>query len=130
MNKVELAYLAGFFDGEGNIGIYYNHGVYHMVIRIVQKNPTILRSLSSVGKIYQRKDGMYLWQVSGQRAAEFLGLLLPSLILKHEQAEKAIEFQSTKGRPGYRTTEAAKQKQATTYKAFMCAFNSQYTESK
>lgn len=99
MKETQVAYLAGFFDGEGSIGIYLTNKKYHsytMVARIVQKNPLPLKQFPSTGKIYLRKDGVYMWQIYSEPAAEFLELILPFLLLKRDKAIQAIEFQKTK----------------------------------
>ncbi len=99
LKETELAYLAGFFDGEGSIGIYETnkkHHSYTMSVRIVQKNPLPLKRFPPTGKIRLRKDGVYVWEAYSETAAQLLELILPFLILKRDKAVQAIEFQKTK----------------------------------
>jgi hypothetical protein len=120
----ELAYLAGFFDGEGSI--YFNSQRKgqpgSLRIAIVQISPEPLLLMSKVfggnvrGPYSQRsvnQSPYYQWSAYGVKAAETLGALLPWLLLKKEQAVVGIEgqeyFESTKA-PRYRRVLAITQK--------------------
>ena len=111
---VDLAYAAGIMDGEGTIGVTelspgYESGnrkrrrkspSFRDYIAVVMSDPLVPMWLSSTfgGAVYEyppRKPNhkpTYHWRLSGQKAAEFCGLLLPYLRLKHEQAKLVIAF--------------------------------------
>ena len=104
-------YLAGFFDGEGSVGVYAsvrNHS-YCLRAQITQvrtlETECLLRemaerfggSVSSYNK-QLRRDAL-CWQASGDNAAAFLEFILPHLILKRDQATVAIGYQRTRPRP-------------------------------
>ena len=102
-SPTELAYLAGFFDGEGYVGISSDHpkwkkgGVYYRLrINVTQKNPVVLLKLKSIygGTLHQGKDGVWKWYADGKMGCCFLSDILPFLQIKKQQAELAIEFQS------------------------------------
>lgn len=99
----ELAYLAGFFDGEGYVGIsndrpkWAKGNVYlRLRVNITQKDDTVLSMLKDIykGTINKGKDGIYKWYVDGNSAVIFLKDILPFLIIKKKQVELALEFAS------------------------------------
>lgn len=114
-NREDLAYAAGFFDGEGHICISFatarksrGHAYdrYMMSVSMSQNDPAALQWLAAKfggnarqikasrsydKKIYQRWD----WSLTCRNAMEFLLLLRPFLKVKGEQADIAIEFQRT-----------------------------------
>lgn len=113
--REDLAYAAGFFDGEGHICISFatarkcrghSYDRYMLSVSMSQNDPVALQWLAarfggnvrqlkaSRGydkKIYRRWD----WSLACQNAMEFLLLLRPFLMVKGEQADIAIEFQRT-----------------------------------
>ena len=111
MKRTDLAYIAGLFDGEGNIGIVKrrNHPhattpIYHLVARVGMVDEIIPRWLQMAfgGYIHRRRRpdpkhrDVYTWSVGYGTAADFLKTILPFLKLKKPQAELALEFQSGK----------------------------------
>lgn len=103
-------YIAGFFDGEGSIGIYSRKdrkGGYHLRTQLTQnltpKSLELIEFLQSVygGNFSPHKtlsmNTNFNWQLNGDKAVVFLEDILPFLVLKEEQALLAIEFQ--KNRP-------------------------------
>lgn len=99
-------WVAGFFDGEGSIGIYRNgSGTFHLRTQITQNvsraTEEVLLALKNRfggnlarmrGDIYRGKVA-FNWQLNGVGAAAFLGVVLPHLRLKRDQAEIAIAWQ-------------------------------------
>jgi len=111
MKRTDLAYIAGLFDGEGNIGIvkrkcHYHATVpiYHLQVRLtlVQEYLPHWLQMAFGGYVSFRKRpnskhrDIYTWQIGYGQATDFLKAILPFLKLKKPQAELAIEFQSNK----------------------------------
>lgn len=104
MKKVDYAYLAGFFDGEGSICItkWRFHAALCVQLQVANTERWVLEWYKFVfgGNTYKKpcqnknwKDS-YSWTVSGKKAKETLIALLPYLKLKKAQAEIALEFLS------------------------------------
>ena len=98
----ELAYFAGFFDGEGNIDIIYikktkahPYEQYRLSVCVSQKDPKILYYYKKLfnGRVYPLKSGTYQWYVYGPKAYNFLRLMEHYLRIKRKECAKAIEFQ-------------------------------------
>lgn len=100
-----LAYIAGIIDGEGSINISKEKGGKNYVLRVTVNNidPNLIIYLKenvggsifqAHGKINQRRS-LYNWVISAKKAGLFLKKILPYLIIKKDQAETAILFQST-----------------------------------
>ena len=125
--RLDLAWAAGFFDGEGYIGINparrsrNNTRSYTLVTTVGQVGPEPIHKLQSIlgGRVYRyekrpdNRGAVSVWQASSGSAAMALSMMLPFLVVKSEQAALALEFQRTKGsRPGAALTdeEAARQR--------------------
>lgn len=108
---VEVAYTAGVIDSDGYIGIYkqkakdYKNGyVYVLRVGVGSTNLNILNWLKShyggSNCSYPHKNKkwkqLHRWQLGNQQAKKFLKAIYPYLIIKKEQAEISIEFQSRK----------------------------------
>ena len=107
----DIAYAAGFFDGEGNITIATNRAhprahnlVYNMRIGASQNDPAPLFWLrdrwgGSVNIIKRREITGHLpghiWGCFSRQAAAFLKDVLPYLKVKRDRANLAIAFQET-----------------------------------
>lgn len=112
--KTDLAYMAGLLDGEGHvfiqkrvpgnrekaksplyvlsIGITNTHAG---VIEWLQQRYVGSRSIRTREKQPKKNwRTCYFWTLSSIRAAEFLALISPYLLIKRKQAELAIEFQN------------------------------------
>ena len=111
-SDLDPKYIAGFFDGEGSIGIYprswnRNHTIryYVLVVSLGQsgsKGKAILDELAFKfgGSVYQntangKKKVMWKWNVSANKAKEFLRWMSPYLFIKREEASLGIQFQET-----------------------------------
>lgn len=122
MNNIDLAYIAGFFDGEGSIVITpiahstsNQKRTFNMRAQAVSTNEEIIRLLLAMfgGDIKNKpikgnRKACWTWRVSSQAATNFLELVLPYLKIKKPQAELALEFQSHKTRGGRKTEEYIK----------------------
>ena len=104
---ITLDYIAGFFDGEGSVGIYRNgQRSWHLRTQLTQnidRSTTALLSelrqrfggnLATMRSPIYRASVAYNWQLNGAVAAAFLREVLPYLRLKREQADFAIAWQS------------------------------------
>lgn len=118
-----LEYIAGFFDGEGNVGIYPKGtgGSYFLRTQLTQgKSETSLGIMQELqgrfgGNISEQPTTSggrkYNWQINANAAADFLEAIAPHLVLKREQALFAIEWQ--RGKPA-RTRDERGRMMATT----------------
>jgi hypothetical protein len=88
MDTHELAYYAGFFEGEGNAG-YYSCGVngHVLTVELHQNNPMPLIEAKRVfgyGHVLIRTTRCSRWRVTGKRAKDFLRRIYP--YCKYRQA--------------------------------------------
>ena len=106
MKDTELAYLAGFIDGEGTIGIVSvaSHKRYVVQIAACNCNPIPIELLENNfgGKVRLRKwknenwKPCYEWKLTARKAVAVIKSILPYLLIKGRQAEIAIEAQAFK----------------------------------
>ena len=109
--NARLAYLAGFFDGEGCIAIikgknHLGNVQYSLIVIVSNTSDYILHlyKLSFGGRIQKRKHkkpewrDCYVWELSSTRAYDFLKCVYPYLILKKAQADLAFEFQENQSK--------------------------------
>lgn len=101
-----LAWVAGFFDGEGSVSISHikSTGQYYLHVRIVQNIEHIIKKLSTdfaegtsvyKDKAYDNNAKRPIWRLcmGNKRAYNFLKLIYPYLRIKRKQAELGIQFQ-------------------------------------
>lgn len=111
----KLAYLAGFFDGEGNIHISKTRltdkhdgrlsNKYTLVVSVGNVCKKIINLFHDEfgGFISYRKSNklscrpFWVWTVTSRKASYFLEKIIFYLRIKREQANIALEFQRTKG---------------------------------
>ena len=116
LSKIDLAYMAGFIDGEGCISIYKwskkkmkNDNVktqgYGLELSIGNTDYKTLRWIQDNvgGKIYEKKikinlKKLWIWKMTGTKLTPFLKLIIPYLKQKKEQARSAFEFRKAKER--------------------------------
>lgn len=116
----EVAYAAGFFDGEGHICIAYNplnkcvnrygkvyfYERFQLYVSVGQKDKTPLVWLKdkfgghlhhkSQRRSYDKKQYfIWTWMLNSAKAIEFLKLIRPFLIVKAKEADVAFEFYAT-----------------------------------
>lgn len=99
--SASLEYLAGFFDGEGYIGVVHEstnkrYGLRACVYNNVPLGPTMFAERFG-GKIQQRKQRgrlieSWYWLVQGRNAKKFLREIRPYLNLKAQEADLALQF--------------------------------------
>lgn len=99
MKKVDAAYLAGFFDGEGCIYISRNkaHNTYQLCLTIAQhpRNISILKHLKCLwgGSIYKYDHNAYInW--GGKKSETLILAMLPYITgtSKRAQLKLALKF--------------------------------------
>jgi hypothetical protein len=108
LTEAEKAYAAGLFDGEGSIVIQKPRRSkgHTLVVSLAMREPAAVTWLqerwpgslrSHVRHPCEREPfTVWYWVRSTSAAAEFLSDILPHLLVKHAQAQLAIEFQSHK----------------------------------
>jgi intein/homing endonuclease len=95
MTETDIAYAAGFFDGEGCIMIAKNGAVD---VRITNTSKQVLLKLQAVfgGKIGDRSQkinkAQYSYCFYGENAIEFIKTIKPYLVEKLPQAETVLEY--------------------------------------
>ena len=121
-NAHDLAWCAGFFDGEGFVtiqnrnslvngkrytGHYLRIGINHVAIEPLQEMQRILggtiRKQSDHTVVGNRKQ-RHSWQMGCQAAKDALIKMMPYFRNKQNVAELGIELQNTMGNHGHRTT--------------------------
>jgi hypothetical protein len=124
LTDLELAYIAGFFDGEGSITIHHNWRPsprgkspnHTLQVSIGNTDPRVLTWIHSHfgGYLHVRKHvaincrEVTQWIVRAASALPFLEMIFPFLRMKSEQTRIAIEYQKTKkpaGGRGHRLTK-------------------------
>lgn len=103
--ELELAYLAGFFDGEGTIIICKDKSRlgnvnYRLRVGASQVIPAPITMLQDkfggLTQIHKKSSlshrDIFTWQLHSQKAKEFLKCLLPYLTVKRDQAMFAITW--------------------------------------
>ena len=102
-NELEVAYIAGLFDGEGCVSskaTQTNHGSRQTVsIQVDMTTPAPLYLCQRIfgGKVVpsQQRYGwntLYYWRLGSKKAEFFLRVIEPYLIIKKEEANLAITF--------------------------------------
>lgn len=96
-SPTNVAYMAGFFDGEGYIGITRStRHTHQMTLHISQKDRSILDEIqSSLGETgyFVRQTNCWALRYSSRKAVRVLQTLLPYLRGKKHQAVLALNFQ-------------------------------------
>lgn len=105
MKKIDIAYMAGFFDGEGSISIMRRAKgkPYWLRVQLGQANKWILQLIQFQfgGSLFhnrprENRREAWQWSASANIAMGFLKCILPYLKLKKGEAEIAIHFQEGK----------------------------------
>ncbi len=112
MDKDYLIYIAGFFDGEGCIGLYGyppNRGLTSHNIRLMVSVSNTKRevldglktnfgggvTLMSKSKTSIKWKKCYQWRVTGKQAETFLKSIYPFMRVRKPQAEVALKYRET-----------------------------------
>ena len=114
---METSYIAGIFDGEGWITVscwknskkkmaqWSNHYVrYQLVVGIANTYFPLIHQINEqlggdlfINDSAHRRDPknrvVYTWRLSSQKAANFLAIVMPYLIVKKDEAVLAIKLQ-------------------------------------
>lgn len=110
MNDIDIAWMAGFFDGDGSVGAYrYNSNGYirkknvELRVAVVSIYKPIIEHIQSMfgGTTYEDKSSahdsryyrVWRWYMHSNKASRFLKTILPYLVVKREQAELSIQLQ-------------------------------------
>lgn len=88
--SVELAYLAGLFDGEGSVGFYGNGKYVAFTVEIKMTELEVIQLFAERfgGKVWERKPDregyktQYRWRMRGERARNAYFALEPYLRVK------------------------------------------------
>ena len=104
-SKIDLAYIAGFLDGDGSIYVRlkpnptYRYGFQvapHIVLFQSKKNQINFEricSLIKLGYIRERKDGILEYIINKKEAIKlFLKIIKPFVVLKNKQVELMIRI--------------------------------------
>jgi hypothetical protein len=103
--REDLAWLAGFFDGEGCCRSYVNHGRYSIQISVTQAHPEVLERCkritglgSVVGPYPTKNKPLYYWRIYGfEKVQAVIALMWDWLgTQKREQAEEALSLEGKK----------------------------------
>ena len=98
-------YLAGFFDGEGCVGVYSRNSnkkdtlkYFVLVCSVSQKGDAGKELLDRIklqfeGSIYRNGSGVWQWTTSANKADTFIRYILPFSNIKQPQLLKALSFQ-------------------------------------
>jgi len=111
MRQLDVVYIAGFFDGEGSVGLYASSKArrYNLRACLTQVRSTESDQLFELilklfgGKLYysrqykpQHRPAM-MWSLYGDAAANFLKVLRPYLRLKRRDVDLVISWQKKFG---------------------------------
>jgi hypothetical protein len=98
-DKIASVYFAGFFDGEGYIGLLKRqrgkYTEYFVQLSIGQKDGAVMDWIKDNfgGNVYLvKRDGTFYWTSSNRNALKILKRIFPYLKYKKPQAQMAIEF--------------------------------------
>jgi hypothetical protein len=109
MEDTELAWAAGFFDGEGCITVFkstlYGPKLNVSIGQVVKAPLQVLHDMFG-GTLYWKeaygshKSGIWMLEWRDGKSESFLKSILPYLVVKRSQAELALEFISLRGTRG------------------------------
>lgn len=108
---IDLAYLAGYFDGEGCVRIKKTkRNQHHVLVQITNRDLPMLEYVKDIfgGSVclnrHNNKNAnrCYTWQTTHGKAYKFLKTIYPYLRGKKEQARLAIEFRDRRKGQKYR----------------------------
>jgi hypothetical protein len=113
---ISVEYLAGFFDGEGCIGIYRRKGrylSYRFIVQVTSSNKDAVGKFVEffhIGHVkkqirrYRQHAICWKWEVVSNQALLVLEHLEPYLVIKKAEATLAIDFQRNVQKSHYRNT--------------------------
>lgn len=105
LSEIERAYVAGFFDADGYVGVVHpqtgaNAGAFWLRATITNNHTGILQEFQEKlgGRIYAKDNKREQWlhqynlAWQGAQVKDFLSVILPYLKVKRQQAEIALQF--------------------------------------
>lgn len=102
----KIAYIAGFFDGEGCVRLKQsnqNEHSYYVIAHITNSNRAILEHVQDLfgGTIRKQEQTVnktvYNWCITSAEVVDFLTTIAPFLREKLEEARLAIKYHEQKG---------------------------------
>lgn len=93
--RLDIAYAAGFFDGEGSITIGLDRGKYlRLEVSSSQNLPPVLFWHVPLfgGKVYHPAGHASQWKIYGAKAIPFLIMIQPYLIVKAVDVEETLNI--------------------------------------
>ena len=99
-----IQYLAGFFDGEGTIGVYSQRRGISSLMRLqaaaggTDRRPLDMLAATFGGNVVKHapkgfgRKPQWVWEAYGRCAKQFLIAIAPHLIIKRKEAEMATRF--------------------------------------
>ena len=94
-SATDRAYLAGIIDGEGSIGVLYDHPLpfvrNRVSVVVVNTDQGLLDWLSEIGGRISRSTNAMRWEVTARaEVIELLAAVIPYMRIKREVAELAL----------------------------------------
>ena len=98
MTDTQRAYIAGLFDGEGSVGLYFKtrQNCFVLQVSVYNCNYAVMNWLKvnvPYGSISKNSGGdksnhiLWMWGCSSQQAKNFLSEIRPYLVIKAEQVD-------------------------------------------
>ena len=106
-NREDLAWVAGFFDGEGSFSLRKQCGKYSARMAVAQVDPEVLekcRRVTGLGKVYgpyqfksragSKCQPIYIWQATAFESVQALLAMLWAWLgtKKREQARRVLQL--------------------------------------
>ena len=119
MTETDKAYIAGFIDGEGSIGLrkcHTNRGYFDTIIRlrITNTNRDVLewiKAKTGIGSVRQwarcsdKHKARFEWYCAGKKALIVLREVHPYLLIKKINADICFQYEKTMGGSGNTMSE-------------------------
>ncbi len=107
--QVDLAYIAGFFDGEGSVMVSRPKGHIRIEVAVSQNTRTVLDLHTRFfgGHVYgyapksRPRAIMYQWKVYGEAACAFLSQIIPYLHVKKVESQEGIDAWLQRNNPAF-----------------------------
>lgn len=116
-NKLDLAWAAGFLDGEGCIHLSERNRKNKLEHELrlcasqVGEEPIIKLKKLFKGNVRYGEEDVVTWEVSNLQAISILKLLLPYFVVKTKQAKVALKYEKLHiGKGGNLTSEIIKKR--------------------
>jgi transposase len=102
MRRIPVEYAAGFFDGEGYVGVvrYQRNGAMCLRCTVTNNNRPVLEMFrTTFGGSIRRPDGpgdggkrSWVWCLTSGAAVAFLSAIAPHVVVKQPQVEAALTY--------------------------------------